>query len=547
MMKTSKYIKNILLTIGLILGLTAFAVGKPWDHGNLKVSSDKRMLQHKDGTGFFWMGDTAWHMTRKLNNANIDKYLTDRKNKKYTVIQTVAVADKWGQLDTRERPFEDMVRYRKPNEKYWKRVDYIVNTAEEKGLYVALLPMWNGKIAEISNADIVVYAKWIANRYKNKPNIIWVVGGDSKIEISKWRAMGKTINAIDSNHLITFHPTGGKSSSEWFHNESWLDFNMIQSGHSTKGTSSAINLLKGTYKKNLVKPVLDAEPRYEDIHVGMKNGNPRFTDFHTREIAYKQLFSGAFGHTYGHQSIWQMWSKGDRPCITGGSCRKSWEEALNDSGAKQMQYISELMQSKPIIGRVPDQSIINSGNGVATRGNGYAFVYISSGKLFTINMNKTKISGETVKASWYNPRNGKTTKDSHSPYGNTGTQEFTPPTLEDWVLILDDGKKTKNKDRLTSIKGPSILTIGKEVTVEVDYATADKDLFFSLQQRDSPWTNYYSKVVSSDEDGSKITFTVPSNIPADTLLIYQTYLTPKSKAWEDKIVTKHQKGISIEE
>ena len=32
-------------------------------------------------------------------------------------------------------------------------------------------------------------------------------------------------------HLITYHPMGGKSSADYFHSESWLAFNMLQSGH----------------------------------------------------------------------------------------------------------------------------------------------------------------------------------------------------------------------------------------------------------------------------------------------------------------------------
>lgn len=35
----------------------------------------------------------------------------------------------------------------------------------------------------------------------------------------------------DEEHLITYHPMGGMSSSHFFHEEPWLDFNMLQSGH----------------------------------------------------------------------------------------------------------------------------------------------------------------------------------------------------------------------------------------------------------------------------------------------------------------------------
>ena len=76
----------------------------------------------------------------------------------------------------------------------------------------------------------------------------------------------------------------------------------------------------------------------------------------------------------------------------------------------------------------------------ATRGEGYLFVYSAQGRPFTVNMGK--ITGDRVKAWWYNPRNG-----SAQPFGtfdNRGTHEFQPPSQgfgSDWVLVLDDAAK----------------------------------------------------------------------------------------------------------
>ena len=32
-------------------------------------------------------------------------------------------------------------------------------------------------------------------------------------------------------HLVSYHGSGGTTSSTWFHKEDWLDMNSIQSGH----------------------------------------------------------------------------------------------------------------------------------------------------------------------------------------------------------------------------------------------------------------------------------------------------------------------------
>ena len=95
--------------------------------------------------------------------------------------------------------------------------------------------------------------------------------------------------------------------------------------------------------------------------------------------------------------------------------------------------------------RVPDTSIVvNPLDGadriVATRGDGYVFVYSAQGRPFTVNMGK--ISGERVRAWWYNPRTG--TNRETAVYANTGTREFICPSEgfgSDWVLVLDDAAK----------------------------------------------------------------------------------------------------------
>ncbi len=54
-----------------------------------------------------------------------------------------------------------------------------------------------------------------------------------------------------------------------------------------------------------------------------------------------------------------------------------------------------------------------------------------------------KISGEKVKAWWYNPRNGSV--ELLGEFENKGNNSFDPPGEKqngnDWVLVLDDNSK----------------------------------------------------------------------------------------------------------
>jgi hypothetical protein len=64
--------------------------------------------------------------------------------------------------------------------------------------------------------------------------------------------------------------------------------------------------------------------------------------------------------------------------------------------------------------------------------------YLPVNQTLTIDM--TKLSGSTT-ARWYDPTKGSYTAISGSPFPNTGTRKFTPPSNNgsgdgDWVLVL---------------------------------------------------------------------------------------------------------------
>jgi hypothetical protein len=252
-------------------------------------------------------------------------------------------------------------------------------------------------------------------------------------------------------HLMTLHPPGGNSSSSWFHNDDWLDFNMRQNGHVAEFTGR-YDQTKADYDRTPVKPVLDGEPIYEDHPISFDAGKlGHSTAADVRRPIYWDVFLGAFGHTYGHHSVWQMWSA-DRGPIN--NPLMPWSEAINQPGAAQMQHARNLMLSRPFLTRVPDDSVIVTdrvptsvpGAGryryVATRDQdgSYAMVYVPAGRKFKVRMDK--ITGTTVKAWWFNPRDGKATL--FGEFGNQGQREFTPPDYGeslDWVLVLDDAAK----------------------------------------------------------------------------------------------------------
>jgi hypothetical protein len=122
-----------------------------------------------------------------------------------------------------------------------------------------------------------------------------------------------------------------------------------------------------------------------------------------------------------------------------------WYVAIDLPGAGQLRYLRQLIESRPMLERIPDQSLIADALGVndhiqATRGDDYAFIYTAQGKKFTVNTNK--ISGSELIAYWYNPKNGEIKEAGR--FSKKTHQEFIAPSAgygHDWVLILDDASK----------------------------------------------------------------------------------------------------------
>ncbi len=442
--------KIFLLFITIIVTLHAYP--------QYSVSANKHFLL-KDGKPFFWMGDTAWELFHRLDREDADKYLKRRSEQGFTVIQAVVLAEMDG-LHTPnaygETPLinDDPAT---PNEKYFEHVDYIIDKANEYGLTIGLLPTWGDKInkdrwgtgPEIFNQqNAAVYGAWIANRYKNKTNIIWILGGDrnprNEKDVATWNAMGNAImKATNNKALISFHPQPNETgSAQWFHNEPWLAFNMFQNGHCRD--MKVYDKINTVYKMQPVKPVMDAEVLYED-HPVCFNAKDLGTSnaYDIRKYAYLDLFSGAHGHTYGCHDIWQMYSP-KRDGVNGP--HHYWEEAMELPGANEMIFVKNLILSHPFLDRVPDQSLIVENNLApseriqATRGKDYAFIYTSEGKPFTVNFNK--ISGNSLQVYWYDPRTGKSR--DVIMIANAGSKKFTPPSSgygQDWILVMDDVSK----------------------------------------------------------------------------------------------------------
>ena len=465
--------KRLLLTTMMLAGLMMSAqAGKPWDNGRLRVSDNQRFLQFENGKPFFWQGETAWLMPQRLNRDEVTYYLQTCRDAGYNMVQ-VQVLNDVPSFNVYGQPSHDKNGKLLTNTAYgyWDHLDDIVSQAAQNGIYVGMVCIWGGvvKAGKLSVEQAKAYGSFLANRYKDCPNIVWIIGGDIQGDVKPevWETLATSIKQTDKNHLMTYHPRGRYTSARWWSQAKWIDFHTFQSGHRRYGQRMGNKdypipdnteednwmYVDSTWAYKPLKPVLDDEPSYEGIPKGLHDADePLWTAAEIRRYAYWSVFAGSCGHTYGHNAIMQFYREGYPSAYHN---RKTWVEALKDPGFNQMQYVSRLMLAFPYFERVPDQSIVLD-NGTqydrlaATRGDDYLLVYNYTNRDMKIDLRK--ISGEKKRVWWMNAGTGALTW--LGEYDNK-VLTFRPHKVgrgtEDGVLIAVDATKHYLSTEQTSI------------------------------------------------------------------------------------------------
>ena len=416
---------------------------------NLRVTDNGRFLQWDDQTPFFYLGDTAWELFHRLTLDEAKHYLEVRAEQGFTVIQAVLLAEFDGLTEPNQNgdlPLHDLDPT-KPNERYFAHVDAVLDYADSLGLMVGLLPTWGDKVVKAWGTGPVVfnptnayaYGKWLGLRYLHRENIIWINGGDRKPktddEKETFVKLGQGLRDSDPNHLITFHPQGGCHSSDDFHTEDWLDFNMIQSGHGARRIDNAAMVDKD-YALTPIKPTLDAEPCYENHPINWKPDTSRFRDDDIRAALWRSTLAGACGVTYGCQDVWQFFDSSRHPAIAYADTH--WSEALHFSGAWQVRHLRSLIEERDFTTGVPAQErILTEDTGARCLvGDGWLLCYLSEGGEVVLNLDD--LGFDTAAVSWYDPRTGIAVDDDETDCeGELVASSPTSGRHNDWVLCLE--------------------------------------------------------------------------------------------------------------
>jgi hypothetical protein len=372
---------TVVLT-AVLAGPLTVAAGSP-GLPPLQVSPDGRSFT-AGGAPLLWLADTAWGLLSSDDPVEVERYLDVRAAQGFTVVQTAI-----------------------PEDGDWARVDTAVAEAAERGLRTAITP------AEPEPG----LGEFLGERYGDR--VVWVLGDGTGDDAAEWSAVADGIAAAaDADPLMTFAPGPGGSSADAVGAAPWLSFAQYRSGP----CSAVDDLVSRLRSRPPVRPVLDAQPTYEDAPDCAGPGRADALD--VRRSAYADVFAGAAGHTYGHHASWA-----DDPAARAA--------ALVDEGATQMAHLRALTDSRAA--RTPAPDLLTEGGAGVLRGPDHLMVHAPAGEGFVLDT--TGLPGDALRGWWFDPRTGVPVDVGTVP--RSASAAFFPPVTgpadagQDWVLVVD--------------------------------------------------------------------------------------------------------------
>jgi hypothetical protein len=362
-----------------------------------------------------------------------------------------------------------------PNEAYWRYVDSFLFYCESRGIQVFFFPAYvgyagsnQGWMAELLGngaAKSRAYGAWIANRYKNQKNIIWMLLGDmghfaaaeKEVEGALIAGLKSAAGQLSTEYSAEASPGQNSTDQEDFGDQMTLNGTYTW----VPKDVSVPSLGRNAYSHTPVLPAYLLEEPYDEEGPDGNSVNPNAIQ-PVRRFQWWGWLSTIGGYISGNGYVWPFNSP-------------NWQKHLDTKGTYDMERLNRFIKSITWWKLVPSgldgmRTLIASGGSTPSDSDYVAAAATPEGTLLVayippahkegIMVDLTAMRGST-KASWYDPTSGTFTTIPGSPFDNKGTYQFTPPGKNhageaDWVLLLDasDAHDTRTNSMTPPINGP---------------------------------------------------------------------------------------------
>jgi hypothetical protein len=440
----------------------------------IKVSANNRYFVDQNGTPWMMVADAAHHLMPAIPQSAVAQYLNDRVANGFNTINLYGACGgsgtcpASGAANNGAKPFttgSTSTDYdlSTPNPAYWSQVDNVISQAANLGLVVLFDPLpWGvnfGTAMENTVSPInyptndINFGKFLGNRYKNFPNIIWQFGQDFRHSalpdptfMDYMAQVMAGVASVDTNHLITCQLNYYRSYSQQgipIGNSSYnstLNTSFVYTYYET------YDYVLAAYNASPTMPAFLGESNYETANnTGLLSSNANA--FITRLEMWWTMTSGGAGHEFGNAHVNHF-----------DSASPTWQSQLDTTATLQVKYLTNLFNQLQWWTLVPDQNhqVVIGGFGIASPNNENLYnatyattAWNTNGTLAitytpvstTLLVNMTSFS-KPMTAFWYDPTTGNSTVINGSPFANSGSQSFTTPSTahsdgtHDWVLVL---------------------------------------------------------------------------------------------------------------
>jgi Protein of unknown function (DUF4038)/Putative collagen-binding domain of a collagenase len=406
------------------------------------VSTNGRYLVDQDGAPFMIVGDSPQCLSAHLTTQDMDFFFANRQKRGFNTawVNLICGTYTWGVSDARTcdgiTPFVSDGDLSTPNPDYFARMDAMVQIAARHGITLLLNPAETGSFRDLLKDNGTDksrdYGIFVGERYKDAPNIIWMLGNDYQID--QWAtydpfeiALSQGIRAADPQQLQTVELNPPVSTS--FDDPSWPPLIDIASAYSYTPTYDVV--LKA-YNASPTQPVLMIEANFEDEN---NDGGPPTSDLTLRNQEWWTALTGAAGQLYGNKYTW-------------GMNNSNWIEHLDTKAVTELGFVVQFLKDRPWQDLVPDQAhtFLTGDMGTYTSTgdvleNDYATAAVTADRTLAIAytpIERTLTIDETTlpagaTAQWFDPTDG-----SYRP----ASAPFTTPGKNaagdgDWVLIFE--------------------------------------------------------------------------------------------------------------
>lgn len=326
-----------------------------------------------------------------------------------------------------------------PNESFWASYDTFFNDCLARRLLVLCFfayvgfkdtDWWMNIMAANGQTKMQTYGAYIATRYRQQANLVFMLGGDQGTGAIPFDADEL---AAETGFIAGIESVVGSSrlkSAEWLRNSIATD--LFAASISLNGIypNNAVDHCSETaraYAVSPAKPVFLQEHSFEELTTEPPA---------VRRMLYWSFLSGAIAGTLFGNGVFTSFDAG------------VYTSHMNTQGTLDAERMNRYLMSKPWYSLVPTQSAITAGGGTADTetevrfavnpAGTFGMAYLPPNHTGTLTLNMTVFSA-TVTAKWRDPTNATYTNIGSLP--NTGTNVFTKPGnnsagAADWVLEL---------------------------------------------------------------------------------------------------------------